>query len=152
MIGIQLSFTFSPIMLISSPHKRSTLDKKDKIADCVPDEEGSGNRHNQIPEGLREIQNGGRIGGPHREDPSFQGKYQEKDQGHEIHDDVQDTSSPASSQPVGDHVHPKVSPFFPQQGRAEEHHPGKSKFNDLIGPSHGRYGNETGRTSPQKLK
>jgi hypothetical protein len=51
-------------------------------------------------------------------------------------------SCPGPSQPIWDQIYPEVGSLSPQDRGAQEDHPGKGPFNDLICPSHGKKGNK----------
>ena len=113
-----------------------------EVPDRVSYDSGARNRHDYVPSSLGKVQNGGIVGGPHREHPPLIGEDHKENQGKKAQENLQDVSCPGPSQPIGDQVYPEVGSLSPQDRGAQEDHPGKGPFNDFISPSHRTNGNE----------
>jgi len=59
----------------------STTEEEDEISNRVANDYAPRDRHDHVPDSLREIQNGGIIGGPHCEYPPFRGRKRGRGKG-----------------------------------------------------------------------
>jgi len=116
----------------------ATAEQEIKVSKGITGHDQTCEGHAHIPNDSGKFKVRRAIRRHNRQLESLIGKNQEERQRKQLARDVQDVPRPSSGDHVGDEIHDKMLLLTTQLRRANENHPCKQQFDDLVRPSHGK--------------